>query len=700
MVSVSVIIPLYNKALFIDRSIRSVLAQSYSDFELIVVDDGSTDEGPTIASKYLSQKVKLHRQENRGPGLARNVGMRMSNGEYLAFLDADDEWAPDFLMKSMEVLGDNSGCVAVNHGWYEGAQREDQRHRFQGQGITAGPWRLDPNISPIKFKHAIDFFLSGAVLCRREIIMKYGGYYEKSRCTYAEDSYLWIQVALNHWVYRNPEPMMWFHSEASELGSARMGFHPVRPILLDPDPVRKSCPSSHKRLLENMLGYYAILTACDCINRTEEEAFAYDIMSRYSTEEGLEEKLDLLKRDTLRRLRWVKVRRAIHRIPWLNAAIKKIKSGKNLQVNLPENYSYTGNMEDTMHAVFLPFDEANPYQRALAAALSELGVRIKGHSLEWRLLACTAGMDVVHIHWTYGLVGTRPWKFVLGYPVLACQFALLRLIGRRIVWTVHNIENHEKRNRIRDRLLSLLIGHLANNVLVHGESARLLVAKKFGIPHRKISVIPHGNYIGFYPDEIGRGEARRRLGVGDTQRILLFLGHIRPYKGVEELIEVFKSLATSDATLIIAGRPLNPEVEQRVRVLLHSDPRIQFHAGFVDDERIQVFMNASDAVVFPYKDVLTSGAVLLAMSFGKACIAPKLGCITDVLDEQGSFLYDAADSKGLILALEAALKAGDRLSKMGHYNRKRVEYWSWNRIASKTRDVYRGRMPAKFNETK
>jgi len=344
----------------------------------------------------------------------------------------------------------------------------------------------------------------------------------------------------------------------------------------------------------------------------------------------------------------------------------------------------------------LPFDPLNPYQRALLTALSELGVRVEACKFKWFLLPLTSGMDVVHIHWTYNAVRTPLWKFICCYPVLATQFAWLRLIGRRIVWTVHNLENHEKKQRIRDRLISLLVGHMASNVVVHGKSARILVSKRFGIPQRKIAVIPHGNYIGLYPNEIKRSEARRALGLKDSQRVLLFFGQIRAYKGVEELIEVFKSLDTDDTILIIAGRPINHNIEQRIRLMVNSDSHFQFHPGFVKEDQVQVFMNASDAVVFPYKDILTSGAVLLAMSFSKACIAPKIGCITDVLNERGSFLYEASNSEGLTLALKSALEAGSRLSEMGRYNRVRAEQWSWNKVAAATFDLYRGRMPENF----
>ena len=347
-------------------------------------------------------------------------------------------------------------------------------------------------------------------------------------------------------------------------------------------------------------------------------------------------------------------------------------------------------MTNPTTCAFIPFDAKNPYQPALVGALGKLDVRVQGQPWRWLLLSQLRGMDVIHIHWTSGPANERLWKFALGYPLLALQFLWLRMQGRRIVWTVHNLESHEKRNPIRDHMVSWLLGRMANGVIVHGESAKRAVAQRFGVAPKKITVIPHGNYIGLYPNDIGREEARRRLKLEAHQRVALFLGNIRPYKGVTELIEAFRGLQARDAVLVLAGRPLNAEVEQTVARLAGDDGRVLFHPGFVDDSRVQEYMNAADVVVFPYREVLTSGAIVLAMSFGKACVAPRLGCIPDVLDSRGGFLYDPDAPDGLASALRAALDAGDGSADMGHRNRETAEAWSWDRIASQTLDVYRG----------
>ena len=99
-------------------------------------------------------------------------------------------------------------------------------------------------------------------------------------------------------------------------------------------------------------------------------------------------------------------------------------------------------------------------------------------------------------------------------------------------------------------------------------------------------------------------------------------------------------------------------------------------------------MNACDVVVFPYQEILTSGAVFLAMSFKKACIAPRQGCLGEVLNENGAFLYDSDCENGLFQSLESAIKNNHQLMNMGEYNFELAEKFDWSNIAGMTLQVY------------
>jgi hypothetical protein len=95
--AVSVAISLYNKAAYISAALNSVLAQSFQNFEVIVVDDGSTDSGPAIVQQFTDPRIRLHRQPNAGVSAARNEGLKLARNDFVAFLDADDLWRPKHL---------------------------------------------------------------------------------------------------------------------------------------------------------------------------------------------------------------------------------------------------------------------------------------------------------------------------------------------------------------------------------------------------------------------------------------------------------------------------------------------------------------------------------------------------------------------------------------------------------------------------
>jgi glycosyltransferase involved in cell wall biosynthesis len=102
---VSVVIPTYNRAFFVNKAIDSVLNQIFTDYEIIVVDDGSTDETKKNLKKY-SDKIRYIYQDNSGVSAARNTGITIARGEWVAFLDSDDEWRPDYLFKQIKRARD------------------------------------------------------------------------------------------------------------------------------------------------------------------------------------------------------------------------------------------------------------------------------------------------------------------------------------------------------------------------------------------------------------------------------------------------------------------------------------------------------------------------------------------------------------------------------------------------------------------
>lgn len=119
---ISVVMPLFNKVRHIKRALDSVLAQTYRDFEVIVVDDGSTDGSENVVEQYTDPRVRLvHREHisSWGGHAARNLGIAESRADLIAFLDADDEWLPDYLQTIMSLIGRFPGAAAWSTTYYQ-----------------------------------------------------------------------------------------------------------------------------------------------------------------------------------------------------------------------------------------------------------------------------------------------------------------------------------------------------------------------------------------------------------------------------------------------------------------------------------------------------------------------------------------------------------------------------------------------------
>lgn len=210
--SVSVVIPLYNKAREIERTLRSVLAQTVQPAEIIVIDDGSTDSGSNVVRSMGNSLIRLETQSNAGVSAARNRGIALAKSDLVAFLDADDEWKSDFLKTVLDL-----------------------RERFPSAGLWATAFEIvDAPCSAARLHPGSDlpettgggilndFFLSSlqgppfccsSVLCSKSILVEAGGFPGDVRM--GEDFDTWIRIALKYPVAFSPVPGAVYHKESS-----------------------------------------------------------------------------------------------------------------------------------------------------------------------------------------------------------------------------------------------------------------------------------------------------------------------------------------------------------------------------------------------------------------------------------------------------------------------------------------------------
>ena len=345
--------------------------------------------------------------------------------------------------------------------------------------------------------------------------------------------------------------------------------------------------------------------------------------------------------------------------------------------------------------VHLPFYDNNPYQSALMRNLEALGHRTiegGGGGTFFGTALRTWKPDVLHFHWLHPyLIGNSTKGTIQHSLALFGQLSILRARGTKIVWTAHNLKSHESANPQLERALTKMFIRRCDAVIAHCEAAKTEVVKAFDVAPDKVLVVPHGNYIGAYPSEVSREAARAELDYKPEELVFGFVGQVRAYKGVLDLIDGFEELQKrykQPLRLLIAGALRDKENGEVIPERVASNAAIRFDSGFVPDERLQFYLNASDVVVFPYRDILTSGAVLLAMSYGRACLAPRRGCIGETLDCKGGFLYDPESDSALVEAMQQAIEKRSELPAMGAHNLERARKWSWEFVAQRTNEVY------------
>lgn len=253
----SVIIPLYNKAQYVAKAINSVLSQTCTDYELVIVDDGSKDNSAEIAEKVIAGRphCKLIRQENSGVSVARNNGVVASYGDFLCFLDADDWWQPMFLEEMSKFIDEfpEAGIYGTN---YIIVNETKKKTRVAPIGIEKCFEKGYINYCQVYAKTLAMPLWTGAVCVPRTVFNEFGGFPKGIKL--GEDFLLWIRIALKYKVAFLNKPLSFYNQdvETANRGVGRL-YKPQDHMLWNLDFLKneeKTNPD-YKQLVDNLRAY-------------------------------------------------------------------------------------------------------------------------------------------------------------------------------------------------------------------------------------------------------------------------------------------------------------------------------------------------------------------------------------------------------------------------------------------------------------
>jgi glycosyltransferase involved in cell wall biosynthesis len=310
-----------------------------------------------------------------------------------------------------------------------------------------------------------------------------------------------------------------------------------------------------------------------------------------------------------------------------------------------------------------------------------------------RMIRYAAGASprTFHILWNY--------KF----PYFDRTFLLLyyKLLGKKIVFTAHNVNAAERdgvdspSNRLTLRIQYRLVDH----IFVHTESMKDGLRRNFGISQDRVTVIPFG--VGDMVPQTGLtpAEAKRHLGLGSSDRTVLFFGRIVGYKGLDLLVNAFLRLALRDRRyrLIIAGEPVKESAQhwEEVRGVIEASPareQVLQEIRFIGDAEMEIYFKAADALILPYKQIYQSGVLFMSHNFGLPVIATDVGTFRDdIVEGTTGYVCRPDDPEDLAKKIEVYFSSDlfrDLDERRASIQNSIRQSHSWNGVAKTTAGVY------------
>lgn len=309
---------------------------------------------------------------------------------------------------------------------------------------------------------------------------------------------------------------------------------------------------------------------------------------------------------------------------------------------------------------YWPGGRQNPYLKLLYSRVPERGF-VATPLTRYSDLAELDADDVFHLHWTRGAqlgAGTREEAESMTADYLA-PIEDFKARGGTLLWSVHEETPHDTAYVDVEARLRSRLAELADGIHLLHPSTAAAVESLYPLPDDKTFVVEHPLYTGYYPTYIGRQAARRLLGIPTDTALVVGFGAIRPYKGFDRLVDLADDLGKSLGRLvhvIVAGPTMqHADIEHLERRVENAD-RVTLSAGPVPDGDVQLLLEGADVVALPYRKVMNSGVLMLGLTFGRSCVAPR-NAITEETEATGLVeLFDAGSDESLLAALERSLE--------------------------------------------
>lgn len=317
----------------------------------------------------------------------------------------------------------------------------------------------------------------------------------------------------------------------------------------------------------------------------------------------------------------------------------------------------------------------NPYNWLLYTNMIQQGVEVEEFSA---LKMLWGGYDILHLHWVVETIVRHPnlWIGWLRATMMLFLLDLVRMRGTKVVVTIHDETPHSV---VHPQIAEWFKKRLCKRV-----DSYISLSELGGLDF-KCEVIRHGHYRDAYPNEVSRDEARKRLGIVGNCPTILFFGYIDFYKNVPHLVKVFRQLSAPDYCLVVAGKLEQMTIGDEILSVCGDDNRIKLFLEYIDPNQVQMYFNAADLVVLPFKEILNSGSAILALSFDVPILVPDLGGMRDL---QAIALKDWVKIYSGELTPEILQQGLDWALQTRRCQQVNLDSLEWSHIAQKTIQTY------------
>lgn len=328
---------------------------------------------------------------------------------------------------------------------------------------------------------------------------------------------------------------------------------------------------------------------------------------------------------------------------------------------------------------------ANPYNSLLYSEIKKHGVRVIESDKEYLRHGI---FDILHVHWPENFLNRESALSTFrSCRKILSLFDKVRRKGSKIIWTIHEARAHEQYYPFWENQYLLGLAKRLDAVISMNKSS-LKLARNSLLPLSNVPsfVIPHGHYRSVYPNSLSRIEARSRLGISPSSFVFAYFGMIRPYKNVPLLIRAFRELDRPDTVLLVAGNPQGQAHEREVVSAAKGSDSVRLVLNRIDNEEIQVYLNAADLVVLPFKRICNSGSTLLGLSFDRPVLVPRIGAMAELQNSIGRNWVQTYDGDLTSEALREAINwvLHDSRGKLAP-----LDDLGWSSIACQTIEAYR-----------